>query len=286
MPTSAATLTQRIRRYLRDWPAQDVLTAAVTTTSAASLTVGDGTIYTANWTIQIDDEAMVVSTTGTGTTVPVRRGQFGSTAATHASGTSILIRPAFTNIDILDALNSALDACFPLLYKPVTSDWTGITSTTYEYEIPDMGTLSRPIPYLSSLEYQVVSTVAFRKLRGWNVVRGDVPLVKLKAPLYEGGTLRFSGYGPFAQLTSSADTLDAFFPAHAESLLVEYAAQQLLLTGEASRVRHDIGPLDSREAATRTGSSAAAANAVYQRWTQKLRSAAMPPMPPHVVSVM
>lgn len=285
MPTTAATLIQRTRRYVRDWPAQDIITAAVSDTTVATITVADATIYPANWTIQIDDEAMVVSTAGTGTTVPVRRGQFGSTAAIHNISSSVLVRPAFTNMDILDALNGALDACYPLLYRPVTSDWTGISSTAYEYEVPDMATLSRPIPYLSKIEYQISSTLPFAELRSWKVVRGDTPLVKFKAPLNGGGTLRFSGYGPFAQLTTSASTLDALFPAHAESLLVEYAAQQLLMSGEAGRVRQDVGPRDDREAANRAGSSSAAAGAVYQRWAQKLRSSAMPPMPPHVVAV-
>lgn len=285
MPTTAATLITRTRRYVRDWPVQDTLTADVTDTTSTSLTVADGTAFPANWTIQIDDEAFAVTATGTGTTVPVRRGWYGSTAATHTTGAAILIRPAFTNVEILDALNSALDACFPLIYRPVATDWTGINSTDYEYSIPDMGTLGRPIPYLSKVEYQISATLPFAELRSWRVVRGDTPLVKFKAPLNGGGTLRFSGYGPFAQLTTSASTLDSLFPAHAESLLVDFAAQQLLMSGEAGRVRNDTGPLDNREAANKTGSSASASNAVYQRWAQKLRSAAMPPMPPHVVSV-
>lgn len=286
MPTTAATLIDRTRRYIRDWPARDTLTSAVTDTTGASLTVADGTLYAANWVIQIDDEAMYVTAAGSGTTVPVGRGWYGSTAATHDNGAAVLIRPAFTNVEILDGLNSALDACFPLLYRPVTTDWTGVTSTGYEYAIPLMDTLARPIPYLSKIEYQISATLAFHELRDWRVVRGDMPLVKFRRPLFGGGTLRFSGYGPFAQLASSASTLDALFPAQAESLLVEFTAQQLLMSGEANRSRHDVGPRDDREAANRSGSSSSVSNAVYQRWAQKLRSAAMPPLPPHVVSVM
>lgn len=285
MSTAASTLIERTRRYVRDWPDQDTITASLSS-SVTSAAVADGTRYAANWTIQIDDEAVVVSAAGSGTTVPIRRGRYGTTAATHTSGSAVLIRPAFTNLEILDALNAALDATFPLLYRPVASEWTGITSTDYEYAIPTMTTLSLPIPYLSKIEYQETADDAFREVRSWNVVRGDTPLVKFRRTLPGGGTLRFSGFGPFAQLTSTASTLDSFYPASAESLLVEYAAQHLLMSGEAGRVRQDTGARDDRESATRTGSSMNTANAIWQRWQRKLSMQAMPPLPPHVVSVI
>lgn len=285
MSTSASTLTERTRRYLRDWPDQDTLTGSMSA-SVTTATVADGTLYSKNWTVQVEDEAMVVSANGAGTSVSVRRGRFGTTAVTHVSGSAILVRPAFTNMDILDALNRALDACFPLLYRPVATEWTGDTSTAYEYLIPNMTTLSVPIPYLARVEYKESGDTAFREVRRWSVVRGDTPIIKFRSTLPGGGTLRLVGFGPFAHLTASSDTLDGFFPYNAEDLLVEYAAQSLLTSGEAGRVRTDTGAVDTREQANRTGSSMAAANAVLARWQQRLRAAAMAPMPRHVVPVI
>lgn len=282
MATTAATLIQRTRRFLGDWPQEDGLTASVS--SSANLTVADATIYSPGWLVEVDEEAMYVSAAA-GTTLTVRRGVRGTTAATHANSATILRRPHFLGIEYLDALNNALDATFPLLYKPVNSEFTGDTSTAYEYDVPNMTTLSRPIPFLSELQYQNPGDTKFLRVNRWNVVRGETPLVRLSVPLEGGGRLRFIGFGPFAHLLTTADSLDSYFPYHAEDLLVEYAAQLLLASGEARRVREDTGARDEREGANKTGASMNASNAIFQRFSVRLNSAAMPPMPKHVVPV-
>lgn len=287
MATSASTLIQRTRRFLGDWPEGDSLTAAVSSTTVATLTIADASIYSPGWVIQIDQEAMRVKGTLplSGTTLSVLRGAYGTTAATHSSAATILLRPAFLDQQILDALNAALDACFPLLYRPVATEYTGDTSTDYEYDVPNMATLAKPIPYLSKIQYKAQGDLAFRPINDWSIIRGDTPTIRFRSTLYGGGTLRFIGYGPYAHLTSAASTLDSFFPENAEDLLTEYAAQRLLMQGEAQRVRQDTGARDDRESANRTGSAMSAANATFQRFQMRLRDAAMPPMPRHVVNV-
>jgi hypothetical protein len=86
----------------------------------------------------------------------VTRAYAGSTAATHASGATVLIQPAFMAVEIIDALNATKDECFPLIYKPVLDTSLSGDGTTYEFTVPNMpstyGGDSIPIPWLSRIE--------------------------------------------------------------------------------------------------------------------------------------
>lgn len=280
MAIAASTLIQRTRRFVRDYPEHDTLTASVTTSS--TLTVADTSIYAVRWPIQVEQEAMLVKALTSGTVLTVLRGHAGTTAATHASGSTVLIRPHFLDVEILDALNSAIDSCFPLLYRPVAEEYTGVVADQYEYDVPTMTTISKPIPIVTRIEYRYATGEAFRQLKGWRIVRRGTPVIKLASPLPAGGTLRVHGFGPFAHFTTVASELDNLFPVHAEDLLPLYAAATLLASGEAGRVRSDTGAIDNREQANRTGSSMSASNALMVRFERQLLRKAMPPMPRHV----
>ena len=251
--------------------------------STTTLTVADSTLYTKNWIVQVDTEAMQVRATPTATTVTVFRGARGSTAATHASGATVLIKPAFIDIEYLDALNAGINATFPWIYQPVVDESITTDPSTYEYEIPDLNSV--PIPYLSRLQFQESSDLAFRDFDAWTVLRGATPKIKLRRPLPDG-TLRIYGFGPIPQLSGTSDSLSALYPAHAEDALVMFAGQYLLASGEARRVRDDIGIRDDRENANRTGSSISASNLILQRFQRRLMDAGLPPMPKHITSVL
>jgi hypothetical protein len=283
--TAASTLIQRTRRFLKDWPDGDKLTAAVSDTTTTSLTVADAStaVYSPSWIIQIDQEAMRV-VSGTGTTLTVRRGALGTTAATHSNGAQILIRPGWVDQEILDALNAALNATFPLLYIPVADTSLTADAATYEFTVPQMASPVMYIPRLSRIDLKRTGDAAYRKVVDWELRRGDTPKIKFRFPP-DTGTLRVNGYGPFPNFTTSADTLHALFPGNLEDALVDYAAQHLIASGEAARVRQDTGARDDREAANRPGSAMAAANAILARFQQRVQQSAMPPMEPHIVPV-
>lgn len=283
MATAVSTLVTRTRRFVRDYPEFDALTASVTS-SATSLTVADASDYSVGWDIQVESEVMLVKGAASGTALTVKRGTKGSTAATHASGTTILARPQFFDVEILDALNAGLAASFPLLYRPVASEWTGITADTHEFLIPDMTGLAVPIPYIYALEYQDTAGEAFTNVRNFRIVRSEFPLLRFPQALVAGGTLRIKGYGPFTPL-AVGDSLNTYFPVNAEDILVWFAAQYLLASGEAGRVRVDTGAVDNREQANRIGGSMSAADSLFRRFQMRLRDAGMAPMPRHVVSV-
>lgn len=285
--STVSTLISRSRRFLRDWPDEDVLTASVSS-SATSITVADATAFKDNWAIEIDTEVLVVtSTASSGTTVSVRRAARGSTAASHASGAVILKKPAFFNIEILDALNAGLEAMYPLVYKEVVDESLTTTVNTYEYTIPDMPSdTDIKIYHLSEVSLQENSDEAFYPRRDWTVKRGATPKLQFRrASANTGDTLRLHGYGPFPRLTLSG-SLDSQFPRQAEEALVLYAASYLLGSGEAGRVRMDTGAVDNREQANAVGSSMRAARDLQQRFYARLEQAAMPPLPRHIKSVV
>jgi hypothetical protein len=280
MATSCATLIQRTRRYLRDWPENDVLTASVASTTT-TLSVADGTLYPKNWQIELEQEVLTVATTGTGTTVPVRRGSRGSTAASHANSSIVLLRPDFFSVEILDELNNALDACFPLIYKPTSVEYTGFLSSVYEYNIPNMTGLTVPIPYISKLEMKGPGELTFGEVRKYEIVRGETPFLRFDYEPTVGSTLRINGFGPFAHFAAITDTVDAYFPVHAQGLLPLYAASQLMASGETGRSRVDTLATDDREQANRTGSAMSVSQALYSRFLTQLRAAAMAPLSRH-----
>lgn len=277
MPTTARTLVNRTRRFVGDWPDHDALTAS-TSSTATTISVADGTLYPRNYLLEIDFEAMWIAATGVGTSVTVRRGAKGTTPATHASGDAIRLQPAFLNLEILDAINAGIQAAYPLIYKPVIDETLTVTAETYEYTVPST------VRHVSHLALKHTGQNNYSPIRSWTVNRGATPKLKFRQQQEPGATIRVVGYGPFTEL-AIADSLDTLWPTFAEDLLVEFAAARLTASGEARRVRVDTGPVDARENATRVGASMSASNALLQRFRLRLAEAALPPLPPHVVSV-
>lgn len=284
MATTAQTLIDRVRSYLRDWPAiTDVLAGDVTTSSWPSIQVADSSIYTLNRVIQVDAEAMLVAALADSTTVTVRRGQRGTTAATHATGAAVLLRPNFLDQEILDAINDGIDACWPYVYKEVTDTSLTVVTNQYEYAVPSLPSTNTPIPRIWKVETKTPGDAAYRRVTDWQIVKGATPTLKFRSVPYPGSTLRINGYGPFSHL-ASGDSTDALWPMTANPLLVQYAASTLLASGEAGRVRQSSGAVDDREQANRVGSSTAAGRDTFQRFKDALLNGAhCPPMMAHLV---
>jgi hypothetical protein len=284
VPTSATELINRTRRLLRDFPVEDSISASVSSSAGTLSTNYDATVYTKNMLIEIESELMRVVSDGSGTSVTVNRGVRGSTAASHASGSSILRAPAFYAVEILDALNEGIQATYPLLYKPFTNEYTGIAADTYEYQVPTMTSPAVPIPHIHRIQVKVPGDLAFREKRDWVIIRGATPFIKFRSPPDPNSTVRIEGFGPFPLLTSTSSTLDSLFPVQAEYLPCLYAAAVLLSSGEAGRSRADTGVRDDRESANRVGASAALSRDLEGRFARRLSAMAMPPMSRHVIS--
>lgn len=283
MPATTATLISRTRRFVRDYPELDTLSASITSSATTLTTIvnpASGS-YSPNWIIQVDQEAMLVKTSSSvAGSITVLRGAMGTTAATHASGATVLIKPAFLDAELLDGLNYALENTYPLIYRPVLDTSLSTLASTFEYTVPNMPTTSLPIPFLSKVEWKEPGLNDYREVRNFSVRRGTTPKIQFPWEQVAGATIRVEGYGPFPALTA-AGSLDALYPVNAEDLLVLGAVDFLLSSGEAGRVRQDVGMPDQRENANRTGSSMGAANALLSRFERQLARKAMPPIPPH-----
>lgn len=289
MATTGATLVQRTRRFVRDYPDLDQATVSLSS-FGTTVTVADTSMYSPRWPIEIDTETLLVTSLASTTTLTVRRGMYGSVAAAHAVSASVLIRPAFYTVEVLDAINQAKDDAYPLVYKPVLDTTLTGDGSTYEFTVPNMpGTYSGDtivIPYLSRVEVKPSGDTAYRETTRWEIRRGATPKIKFHEPPSSGDVIRVHGYGPFPDLASTTDTVDTQFPKRIERFLDLGAASHLLASGEAGRVRMTAGAVDDREQANRAGSSLAMSNSLYARWRAKLSSQPMPPLPPHVVSVV
>ncbi len=280
MATSGTTLIQRARRFLVDWPEDDSLTASVSN-STTSIPVADSTVYANGWIIQVDTEVMQVRAKPDGTHLTVLRGARGSAAASHGNAASILVNPRFTDLDYLEAFNSAIQSAWPLLYVPIVDQSIATANAVYEYNIPN-GPDGTPIRAISRLQFLESGDLTYRNFGAWDVMRGATPFLKLRRPL-PLGQLRIHGFSAMPPLSSPTDTLSTLFPVNAEDYLTLYAAQYLTASGEAYRVRQDTGPNDDREAANKPGASIYLSSQVYARARQRLLDSAMPPMPKHTL---
>jgi hypothetical protein len=278
LATSLDTLVKRTRRFLRDYPVPaDALTISLSS-NATSLTMSDTTLLRANWTVEIDYETILIRTLSSSTVATCLRGWQDSTAVSHANSSAILIHPAFSATEIIDALNAAKDEMYPYVYKPILDTSLTADGATYEFTIPST------IRHLAEVEIQQTNTTGYLPIRPWSPRRAATPKLQFRrAPV--AGTLRLHGFGTFDDLTASADTIDALFPPNAERALVIGAASRLLSSGEAGRVRQDTGARDDREAANRPGAAISLANQLERRFEKDLARAAMPPMTHHVQSV-
>jgi hypothetical protein len=283
---SLLTLVQQTRRFLRDWPQFEQLSASLSS-SATSVTVADGTLYGNRWIIDIDTEAMLITATGS-TTLTVIRGARGSTATTHAASTDILVQPSWTSIEIVDAINMGIDAAWPWFYKAAQDTSTIATDSTYEYAVPNMpGTYDSgatpQIPVVTKLEILQTSDLTYRELRRWKIVSGPDGSRKFKLRTAEpaGGTFRVSGYGPFPHLSAPTDALDESWPKDSQHLPALYAAAHLLMSAEAGRDRADFQAVDQREEANRPLTSLQTGQQLYNRWKTETLQSAMPPIPKH-----
>lgn len=282
MTTSLDTLVQRTRRFMRDYPAPvDTLSASISS-SVTSLTIADTSQLVANTWVEIDYETLLVRSISTGTTFTVLRGWFGSTAVSHATSSTVLLRAGYTSQEIIDALNAAKDEMFPYVFQPVLDTSLTGAANVYEFTVPNLTSPSTPIPAISKIETKYSGDFAYREVDDWTIRRGVTPVIQFRRPPSPGAVIRVHGFGPFPDLSASADTLSALFPLNAVNPLVLCAASRLLASGEAGRSRQDVGARDDREAANKPGNAISLANQLERRFEKDLARVGQAPMPKHV----
>lgn len=224
MTTSVSTLSDRVRDLLDDYgDTQAVLASAISTTAATSVTPSSSEgIGVGDW-ITVDYETMFVTAVASGPpyTLTVRRGQRGTTAATHAEGALILVNALYPGNRILTALNSALGKLTKTVKDIATLTFT---EDTYAYTVPSAIDVVKRVEIENSDENSQFFTI-----RGWEML--DATTFRIFGDYDTTRNIGVIGTSNFTALATSGN-LDSTFPddnASAINYLIYEAAGQLLL---------------------------------------------------------
>ena len=280
MAIAVNTLIQQARRFARDYPEIDATTASIAS-NGTTLSVADTTIYARNWNLQLDTESVEVASIASATTLTIRRAAQGTTAASHASAATILVRPAYLDIEYLDALNYAQDQTYPYIYREVDDTSLTTLANTYEYTIPTDSVTAKPIRGIYRVQLKISGTFDYRATRSWTVLRGTTPKIQFRHEPIVGANIRIHGYGYFADLAFGGN-VDTKFPEEAANTLLLGAVEYLAGSGEMGRIRVDTGVIDAREQANRPSAALSLSNAYLSRFERSLLKHAMPPLPKNV----
>lgn len=233
MTTSATSLIDRVRDFLDEEVATTTLSAAVTTTDDTTITpaTGDG-ITIGDW-LSIDCETFYVTQVMSGVpyTTTVRRGQRGSTAATHALGAIVWINTKYPGNRILNALNSALGKMTKTVKDVSTLTWV---DEQYAYAVPSTIDVVRRVEIEDSNENSQFFTI-----RNWEML--DSGYFRIFGDYDTTRNIGVIGTASFTALTA-AGNLDTTYPddnANAINYLVYEAVGQLLLQRQASIASRD-----------------------------------------------
>lgn len=234
MATTVASLVERVRDAVDDYgDTSTVLAAAVTSTSETDFTLESSDGFTTEDWISVDYETCRVTEVSSGPpyTVTVRRGQRGSTAATHSLGALVLVNPLYPGHRVLSALNSAL-AKLSKTVKDVAT--LTVVEDQYAYEVPSSIEVPRRIEIEDSNE-----DGEFFVIRNWEML--DATHFRIFGSYPDTRNIGVVGTSKFTAMTVGG-SLEANFPdtnGNAINFLIYEALGQLLLARQAKIAGRD-----------------------------------------------
>lgn len=245
MTTAARTLVDQVNDLLGDnGDGFTTLAAAVTTTDGTSVSLANIEDVTIGMYLLIDDEMVLVTglTQSNPPAATVVRAQRGTTGAIHSSGALVRFNPIWGPVDLLRALNQALDSVFPALYVAVQDTDDTLDDEQEEYPIPST------INHLTEVAIETSVDGIYNTSRDWEYVTDSTIRIG-DYYRYDGQTIRFTGYGKFDVMTLDGN-MDSDFPdtnANALEYLVVKATSNMLKERQALIARRDafVGITDS-----------------------------------------
>lgn len=142
MAYAKASLIQKIRHVLNDTPQVDNITGAYTA-GGTTLSVADATIYDKGDIIEFvtdGDQFLIDSASGTTLTMKAAGlGWGGSTNANHSNGDAFWLRPVFSYIQIVEAIDTTIQELWPYGWKAVTNTITPVSGQRW-YDLATSGT--------------------------------------------------------------------------------------------------------------------------------------------------
>lgn len=195
------------------------------TATSVSLSYDLGAIR-AGAVIQVDSELMYVwEVVAGGKSATVERGFNGTTAASHANGTVVIVNPKFPRAQLMEALNDELmDLCSPVngLYKVKTIDFD-YNAAKRQTNIPIAG----EVIDLVEVRYRYIAT-DYKQVNGVKLLRnlptkdfGSSYGIQIDS-LIPTSSVRIVYKTPFNRVVAETDDLqaNAGFPESAEDILV------------------------------------------------------------------
>lgn len=251
LPTVNA-LSDRCRRVFGDYPAVDTISAQVANTgTTVNLLVNNVGAYKVGLRVVLDQEsflpfAIAGSTTGTLTCF---RAWDGTTAATHAANSPVLVGPRFTPQVMLDAISDGLRALWPYFFQYVEDETLTTTADTQsDYAMPAAFGNSGVITAMQIL-LPGLTNDGWRDYRWFHHLEGaggrTVSLIRIPPVSTK---LRLRGLAPFdSGDVVAGGTLPTTLPDAAVAALVMYSQHYLASVGEAMRdndaTARNIGPM-------------------------------------------
>ena len=165
--------------------------------------------------IEIDVELM--ETTGKDRVgVTVARGMYGTTAATHASGSLAIVRPRYTNEQILASINEALFIISSNYPRTVVNETLTTLDETYEYTLPTEGAGTGTYFGLTRVEIESSIEDKFIEITNWDTIEGITPfakpLLRIKGSLPSGRAIRLHLLQSWPELAIGDATLPSGLP--------------------------------------------------------------------------
>jgi hypothetical protein len=254
-------IQSKLRSYTGQHERSTYLTSGIDADDT-SLPVADGTVVDQGL-IEIDDELLYVESSSSGAAVipPYGRGYLGTTAATHASGTQVIVDPAFPRKTIRDAVENTLRSLYPRLYAVSTTELTAAAATT-SYELP--ATAQRVI---SASWQEVGGTGYWVPVRRWRVdsdANSDLSstgrAIQITDLITPGQPIQVVYAKDFGSFTDSSTTLASVGLLDSmKDVLVYGACVELLQFLEASRQNMDSVQNQERAKHVPVGSASALA---------------------------
>ena len=277
MAMLVSSLVDEVTEVFRSYVRQQEPTTALTTTvnsSVTTLTVDDGTVVSKGLA-QLEDEMIYVRsvdrTTNIVTLEPWGRGQSGSTAASHTSGSRFTQAPATPRVRARDVLSQVLQEIFPRLF-PVAATTLDINGAQLLYSLPATAY------HVLAVEFQPPgASLSWIPVKRWrqNKTPTAVEIEVISPTLPGNDTVRVHYIKtPPSALTMSDDLETLGYPTSIRDVILFGALAKLAVTSEMSRVQTSAVESHARSEAVPAGSATSLSRYLYQLFQARLEDEA------------
>jgi hypothetical protein len=206
MATSVVSLIDRVRDLLDDYGvSRTTLAAAVSDTTGTTFSVADQSVAAVGDWATVDGETAEITAVADGSpdTFTVVRGSRGSTAATHSNGAIVRINLDIPPTRVLNALNMAQAAAYPMLSEIVTDTTLAVVANQYDYTRPST------LDHVRQVWIETGTSDDFIRTRNWDMSKAGV--ITLYETLIAGRNIKVVGTKRFDDMTYSGN-VDSLYP--------------------------------------------------------------------------